>query len=68
MLCTVLAPIRAMKVVIGINIKNAGMFIKPILSGRLEFKKLPERRNPIAPNKAIKKPIAAALPMALLIE
>ena len=47
-----------MKVVIGINIKNAGIFIKPILSGRLEFKKLPEKRNPIAPNRAIKKPIA----------
>ena len=57
-----------MKVVIGINIKNAGMFIKPILSGRLEFKKLPERRNPIAPNRAIRKPMAAALTIALFIE
>ena len=57
-----------MKVVIGIKIKKAGMFIKPILSGRLEFKKLPERRNPIAPNKEIKKPIAAALPIALFID
>ena len=37
-LWTVLAPIRAMKVVIGINIKKAGIFIKPILSGRPEFK------------------------------
>ena len=27
-----------MKVVMGINIKKAGIFIKPILSGRLEFK------------------------------
>ena len=50
-----------MKVVIGIKIKKAGMFIKPILSGRLEFKKLPERRNPIAPNRAIRKPIACLL-------
>ena len=68
MLCTVLAPILAMIVVIGIKIKKAGIFIKPILKGRLEFKKLPEIKKPIAPNKAIKKPIAAALPMALLIE
>ena len=57
-----------MKVVIGINIKNAGMFIKPILSGRLEFKKLHEIKKPIAPNRAIRKPIAAALPIALFIE
>ena len=44
------------------------MFIKPMLSGSLEFKKLPEIKKPIAPNKAIKKPIAAALPIALFIE
>ena len=68
MLCTVLAPILAMIVVIGIKIKKAGIFIKPMLSGRLEFKKLPERRNPIAPNRAIRKPMAAALPIALFIE
>ena len=37
MLWTVLAPILAMKVVIGIKIRKAGTFINPILSGRLEF-------------------------------
>ena len=52
---------------IGININNAGILIKPTLKGKLTFKYDPEIKNPIAPNKAIKKPIAAALPIALLI-
>ena len=47
---------------IGINIKNAGIFIKPILNGKLVSKKKPDVKNPIAPNKAMIKPIAAALP------
>ena len=34
-LCTVFAPILAMKVVIGIKIKNAGTFKNPILKGKL---------------------------------
>ena len=33
-LWTVLAPILAMKVVIGIKIKKAGMFKKPMLKGK----------------------------------
>ena len=49
------------------KINKAGMLIKPILNGRLAFKNEPEIKNPIAPNKEIKKPIAAALPMALFI-
>ena len=67
-LWTVLAPIPAMKVVIGINIKKAGIFKKPILNGRLLSKIFPEIKKPIAPNSAIKKPIAAALPIAFVIE
>ena len=65
---TVLAPILAINVVIGIKIKKAGIFKKPILKGKFVFKILPLKKKPIAPNKAIKKPIAAALPIALLIE
>ena len=65
---TVLAPIFAIKVVIGIKIKNAGIFIKPKLNGIFVFKKLPLIKKPKAPNNAIKKPIAAALPIALLME
>ena len=53
--------------IIGKNIKNAGIFKKPILNGKLAFKQLPEKRKPIVPNKAIIKPIAAALPIALFI-
>ena len=52
---------------IGTNIKNAGIFIKPKLSGKFVFKYVPDTKKPIAPNNAITKPIAAALPMALLI-
>ena len=37
-LCTVLAPILAIKVVIGINIRNAGIFKKPALKGKFVFK------------------------------
>ena len=36
------APTLAIKVVIGINIKNAGIFINPILKGKLASKKDPE--------------------------
>ena len=49
------------------NIKKAGMFKKPILKGRLLSKYLPEIKKPTAPNKAIKKPMAAELPIALVI-
>ena len=55
-------------VVMGMKIKKAGIFKNPILKGKLIFKYVPEIRKPKAPNTAIKKPIAAALPMALLIE
>ena len=66
-LCTILAPIRAINVVIGINIKKAGTFKKPKLKGIFVFKILPLIKKPIAPKMAIKKPIAAALPIALFI-
>ena len=33
-LCTLLAPILAIKVVIGINIRKAGILTKPILKGK----------------------------------
>ena len=46
------------------NIKKAGIFKKPKLKGRSLSKYLPEIKKPIAPNKAIKKPIAAELPIA----
>ena len=61
------APTLAIKVVIGINIKKAGIFINPMLKGRLASKKKPDIKKPIAPNNAIKNPIAAALPIDLLI-
>ena len=56
-----------MKVVIGINIKNAGMFINPTLKGKLTSKKEPEIKKPIAPTIAIINPIAEALPIAFFI-
>ena len=63
----VFAPILAIKVVIGTNIKKAGIFIKPMLNGKFTFKFHPEIRKPIAANREIIEPIAAALPIALLI-
>ena len=62
-----LAPTLAIKVVIGINIKKAGILIKPMLNGRFAFKKDPEIKKPIAPNIEIINPTDAALPIALLI-
>ena len=62
-----MAPTLAIKVVIGMNIMNSGIFINPILKGKLVSKKVPEIKNPIAPNRAIIKPIAAALPIAFFI-
>ena len=56
-----------MNVVIGTKIKKAGILIKPILKGKFAFKYVPEIKKPIAPNNAITKPMAAALPIALLI-
>ena len=61
------APIFAIMVVIGIKIKKAGIFIKPTLKGKLVFNSIPEIKNPIHPKTDIKKPIDAALPIALLI-
>jgi len=57
-----------MKVVIGINIRKAGILIKPTLNGKFTFKNDPDIKKPIAPNNAIIKPIAEALPIALFIE
>ena len=62
-----LAPNLAMKAVMGKKIRKAGIFKKPILKGRFAFKYEPEIRKPTAPNKAIMKPMAAALPIALFI-
>ena len=62
-----LAPILAIIVVIGIKIKNAGILINPMLKGRFAFRKDPKIKNPKAPKTAIKKPIAAALPIARFI-
>ena len=54
-------------IVIGINIKKAGIFIKPALKGISVLINIPETRNPKHPNTDIKKPMEAALPIALLI-
>ena len=62
-----MAPTLAIIVVIGIKIKNAGILINPILKGKFTFKNEPDIKKPIAPDRAIKNPIAAALPMAWLI-
>ena len=43
------------------------MFRKPKLIGKSAFKYVPDMRKPAAPNKAIINPMAAALPIALLI-
>ena len=56
-LWTVLAPILAINVVIGINIKKAGIFINPTLNGKLTLRSKPDIKKPVAPNKEIKKPI-----------
>ena len=64
---TVFAPTLAINIVIGINIKKAGIFIKPILKGKFASKKVPEVKKPKAPNRAIINPMAAALPIDLLI-
>ena len=61
------APTLAITIVIGINIKNAGMFINPTLNGKLAFKNEPVIKKPNAPNKEITEPITTALPIALLI-
>ena len=66
-LLTVLAPTLAINMVIGINIKKAGIFMNPTLNGKSAFKKEPEIKKPIVPNKEITEPMAAALPIALLI-
>ena len=62
-----MAPTRAIKEVIGINIKKAGIFTKPKLKGRFAFSKKPDVKKPIEPIDAIINPIAAELPIALLI-
>ena len=42
--------------------------LKELIKFGLENSSVPVIKNPIVPNKAIKKPIAAELPIALLIE
>ena len=56
-----------MIIVIGIKIKNAGIFINPMLSGNLTLSIDPEKQNPTAPHNAIIKPMVAALPIAFFI-
>ena len=56
-----------MNVVIGTNIKKAGMLINPMLKGASISRYFPEIIKPIAPTKEIKKPKAAEQPMATLI-
>ena len=67
-LWTVFAPILAINVVMGTNIRKAGIFTKPMLRGMSTFLYNPEKKKPIAPNNEIINPMAAALPIALLIE
>ena len=43
------------------------MFTKPMLKGRFAFSKKPDVKKPIDPMDAITNPIAAELPIALLI-
>ena len=47
------APTLAITIVIGINIKKAGIFINPTLNGKLAFRNEPVIKKPIAPNKEI---------------
>ena len=49
------------------NIKKAGIFTNPRLKGRFALSKNPEVKKPIEPIDAITNPIAAELPIALLI-
>ena len=62
-----MAPTRAINDVIGMNIKKAGIFTNPRLKGRFAFSKNPEVKKPIEPIDAMTNPIAAELPIALLI-
>ncbi len=66
-LWTVLDPTLAISVVMGTNIKKAGIFIKPKLNGALIFKYFPEITKPMAPMIEIKKPNAAEHPIATFI-
>ena len=47
-----------MYIVIGMNIIKAGIFINPMLKGKLVFINIPVKKNPIHPNIEIKKPIS----------
>ena len=62
-----MAPTRAINDVMGMNIKKAGIFTKPKLKGRFAFSKKPDVKKPNEPINAITNPIAAELPIALLI-
>ena len=46
-----------MNIVIGIKIKNAGIFINPILSGNFALSIDPEKQNPIAPHNLNIRPL-----------
>ena len=66
-LCTKVAPTFAIYIVNGINIKNAGIFINPMLRGKFVLVKIPVKKNPADPVNDIKKPIDAAVPIDLFI-
>ena len=65
---TAIAPILAITIVMGIKIKNAGILTNPKLSGTSILRYVPEIAKPKAPIIDTMKPIAAELPIALLIE
>ena len=67
-LWTAIAPILAINIVMGIKIKNAGILTNPKLSGTSILRYVPEIAKPKAPMIETKKPMAAELPIALLIE
>ena len=61
------APTLAMYIVNGIKIINAGIFMNPILKGKLVLINNPVKKNPMHPDIEIKNPIEAAVPIDILI-
>ena len=63
-LCTTLAPILAINIVIGIKIKNAGILRNPKLNGASISRYVHDMAKLNAPITETRKPIAAELPIA----
>ena len=61
-----MAPILAIRVVIGAKIRKAGMFTNPKLKGALTLRYFPEIIKPQVPIKETKKPNAAEQPNAVI--